>query len=640
MQPTTADPVTAEPLPPPDVINPPGGGPSPVAPAPPTDAVSPPAPGPVRVLVGGLLWGLFLGGLVLVLGGSAFWAWAVGGATAAGRAVLGLRRLRLQDPPEGHGAVDEEGRPHGAWTWYYRDGGRKQETHFVHGDKHGPETYWHPGGGPALEAVHAGGALDGALTQWHANGQKASEEHFVKGVRHGPYASRDAEGRPVLQVSFTDGREDGPAVTWHPGGQKAAAGDFRAGRQQGLWTFWYPNGPKQAEVTFADGLAHGPWRWWYADGRPWVEAGQVHGTLQGPWTEWAADGRLRLQTHFAGGVPLTRGFHRSRDPQQAPAGPAAYVFWGIVLAAVGVAFVREVTLVLGLLVFLAALTIHECGHFAMAKLVGIPVQRFRIGVGPPLGRFLFGSTRYELCLIPLLGFVQPYVLRRAELAHYHAARRARRRGEPLPPGPEVNPAEEQRPASDLVARPQRLLFLLGGVGFNFLAAVLLTWSGATPFIPGRPLERPAGGGPWAATQEVVGLCGQILGIVPAALVESFRPKNYTTYEPSAVAAIGKSVTQAREVARLHGTPTARAAWRVLGWQLMLLNVILLCLNLLPVPPLDGYRCLRVTVEMVLRRDLPERYLAPLVLLGVLFLLLLMLSGLYFLARDVVMAIFR
>jgi Zn-dependent protease len=440
-------------------------------------------------------------------------------------------------------------------------------------------------------------------------------------------------------VSFADGLEEGPATTWHGNGQKAAAGDFRAGNQHGVWTFWYPNGQQQAETAFADGVAHGPLRWWHASGKPWVETQAVHGSIHGAWNEWAEDGRPRLATTFAGGVPLTRGFHRSRDPQQPPAGRGSYFFWGVVLALIGVACVREVSLVVGLLVFLAVLTVHETGHLAMAKLVGIPVQRFRVGFGPPLCRIQFGSTRYELSPIPLFGFVQPYLMRRSELDYYNAVRQARRRGEPAPPDLVVNPAEEQVPASELVTRPRRLLFLLGGVTFNFVAAVLLTWAGAGLTPRGQPVKVPARGDLWQATREVVELSWQVVSIIPAALADSFRPSNYATYQPSVVRVIGKEVVRAGETAPRTGAPPTRQVWEELGRQFMLLNVILLCLNLLPIPPLDGYRCLRVTVELLLRRDLPEKYVAPFVVLGLLFLLLLMLTGLYFMARDVFMALF-
>jgi regulator of sigma E protease len=57
--------------------------------------------------------------------------------------------------------------------------------------------------------------------------------------------------------------------------------------------------------------------------------------------------------------------------------------------------------VLGVLIF-----VHELGHFAAAKAVGIEVQRFSIGLGPKLFGFRRGETEYVLSVIPLGGYVK------------------------------------------------------------------------------------------------------------------------------------------------------------------------------------------------------------------------------------------
>jgi len=58
-------------------------------------------------------------------------------------------------------------------------------------------------------------------------------------------------------------------------------------------------------------------------------------------------------------------------------------------------------IVLGVLIF-----VHELGHFAAAKAVGVEVQRFSIGLGPKLVGFRAGETEYVLSAIPLGGYVK------------------------------------------------------------------------------------------------------------------------------------------------------------------------------------------------------------------------------------------
>jgi regulator of sigma E protease len=58
-------------------------------------------------------------------------------------------------------------------------------------------------------------------------------------------------------------------------------------------------------------------------------------------------------------------------------------------------------IVLGVLIF-----VHELGHFAAAKAVGVEVQRFSIGLGPKLFGIRRGETEYVLSAIPLGGYVK------------------------------------------------------------------------------------------------------------------------------------------------------------------------------------------------------------------------------------------
>lgn len=49
---------------------------------------------------------------------------------------------------------------------------------------------------------------------------------------------------------------------------------------------------------------------------------------------------------------------------------------------------------------------HECGHFLVARRVGVPVEVFSIGFGPPLFKKKVGETTYQVAAFPLGGFVK------------------------------------------------------------------------------------------------------------------------------------------------------------------------------------------------------------------------------------------
>ena len=64
-----------------------------------------------------------------------------------------------------------------------------------------------------------------------------------------------------------------------------------------------------------------------------------------------------------------------------------------------------ITFLASLLVFGAVIAIHEFGHFAVAKLAGIQVNEFSIGMGPALLKKTAGGTQYTLRLLPIGGYV-------------------------------------------------------------------------------------------------------------------------------------------------------------------------------------------------------------------------------------------
>ena len=64
-----------------------------------------------------------------------------------------------------------------------------------------------------------------------------------------------------------------------------------------------------------------------------------------------------------------------------------------------------ITLLAAVCVFSAVIAIHEFGHFAVAKLCGVQVNEFSIGMGPVLLKKMHHGTQYSLRALPVGGFV-------------------------------------------------------------------------------------------------------------------------------------------------------------------------------------------------------------------------------------------
>lgn len=65
-----------------------------------------------------------------------------------------------------------------------------------------------------------------------------------------------------------------------------------------------------------------------------------------------------------------------------------------------------ITIIYAVLIFCLLIFVHELGHFAVAKAVGIRVNEFSLGMGPRILRFGKGETDYSLRAFPIGGFVK------------------------------------------------------------------------------------------------------------------------------------------------------------------------------------------------------------------------------------------
>ena len=62
------------------------------------------------------------------------------------------------------------------------------------------------------------------------------------------------------------------------------------------------------------------------------------------------------------------------------------------------------TLIYAVLIFCLLIFVHEFGHFVTAKMCGIKVNEFAIGMGPALFQKQKGETLYSVRAIPIGGF--------------------------------------------------------------------------------------------------------------------------------------------------------------------------------------------------------------------------------------------
>ena len=114
-------------------------------------------------------------------------------------------------------------------------------------------------------------------------------------------------------------------------------------------------------------------------------------------------------------------------------------------------------------------TVHEFGHFWVARKMGVKVLRFSVGFGKPLWRKTIGADDTELVIaaIPLGGYVRMLDEREGEVA-----------------GDELDRAFNRKPLG------ARFAVVAAGPVFNFLFAIVAYW---VMFVSGVPGVRPVVG---------------------------------------------------------------------------------------------------------------------------------------------------
>lgn len=159
-------------------------------------------------------------------------------------------------------------------------------------------------------------------------------------------------------------------------------------------------------------------------------------------------------------------FSQKQDPESAQSLPKAW--YVIILTAIFIVccvFVPNFAafvVVLGVLVFF-----HEFGHFLIARLFGVGVEKFSLGFGPRLIGKKIGITDYRISVIPLGGYVKMV-------------------GEE--PDAEIDPADI--PISFTHKHVfKRILIVAAGPIFNFLLAVIIFFGIFQ--INGMPMLKPS-----------------------------------------------------------------------------------------------------------------------------------------------------
>ena len=309
-----------------------------------------------------------------------------------------------------------------------------------------------------------------------------------------------------------------------------------------------------------------------------------------------------------------------------------------------------ITLLAALFVFSAVIAIHEFGHFAVAKLCGIRVNEFSIGMGPALWKTVRKGTQYTLRALPVGGYV---ALEGEESPESQQAEAARDRREEAAPAP-VPPEEGIGIPLNEAPVWQRMLVMVAGAVMNFVlgfVVLLILLTAQSSPLTSKVIYAVEDGALCGQTglqagDEIVAVNGRRCFVANDIIYELVRTEQYradftvlrdgqtvelpdvqfdTWTDEAGQVHMGLGFTvyglakTPRNVLREAGNSmlyygrimTAIGQAASYGWQdllqmLALITINLGILNLLPFPALDGGKVVFLAIEGITGHAVPEK----------------------------------
>lgn len=167
-------------------------------------------------------------------------------------------------------------------------------------------------------------------------------------------------------------------------------------------------------------------------------------------------------------------------------------------------------LVLSVLVF-----VHEWGHYIVARMCGVRVEKFSIGFGKEIFGFTDkAGTRWKFSMIPLGGYVQLFGDTDPASAGH---------SDQVQDGEETRQMTEEERAQALFAKPvwQKSAIVFAGPAINFIFAIFLL--AGLFYVKGQPVSAPVVG----AVQE--GSPAEKYGFLPTDIIVSIDGKTIDSF---------------------------------------------------------------------------------------------------------------
>lgn len=101
---------------------------------------------------------------------------------------------------------------------------------------HGPYVAYYESGQEEMAGEYVEGVRDGLWQWWYPDGRKKAECHYVDGI--GEFRSWYESGRPLHVGKYDNEQRTGTWVEYFESGGKHMEGAYLDDQQHGVWTYW------------------------------------------------------------------------------------------------------------------------------------------------------------------------------------------------------------------------------------------------------------------------------------------------------------------------------------------------------------------------------------------------------------------
>jgi uncharacterized protein len=150
------------------------------------------------------------------------------------------------------GFYTKDGKPNGAWTWYYMTGDLLREESYYNGLADGYSKEYDQAGNILSEGEYIEGMQEGIWK--YSYGDYVSEGEYLNGMRHGNWKHFSSNGKLSFEGEFIEDNPNGRHIWYWPDGTKKTEGNYIMGSRHGEWIKYNPDGSQFISIFYENGI--------------------------------------------------------------------------------------------------------------------------------------------------------------------------------------------------------------------------------------------------------------------------------------------------------------------------------------------------------------------------------------------------